>query len=89
VKTSYQCLLWSKIILFDFQDLTSDEVIDSPNSEVDSSANYDDNKSVLYAVNYVGKGKEQPFPVQWLCMFALNIKVGLGTQFYKEEFSRY
>lgn len=36
------------------KDLTS-EVIDSPNSETDSSANYDDNKSVLLAVNYVGK----------------------------------
>lgn len=63
VKTSYQLLLQSKIILFHFQDLTS-EVIDSPNSEADSSANYDDNKSVLHAVNYVGKGKEQPFLVQ-------------------------
>lgn len=39
---------------FMLEDLTS-EVIDSPNSEGDSSANYDDNKSVLHAVNYVGK----------------------------------
>lgn len=36
------------------KDLTS-EVIDSPNSEADSSANYDENKSVLHAVNYVGE----------------------------------
>lgn len=64
-------------------------MIDSPNSEGDSSANYDDNKSVLHAVNYVGKGKEQPFLVQWLSMLALNIEVGLGTQFYREKFIRY
>jgi hypothetical protein len=32
-------------------------VVVSPNSEVDSSANYDD-ESLLHIVNYVDKGKE-------------------------------
>jgi len=49
---------------FWFQDLTSGVVV-SPNTEADSSANYDDNESLLHVVNYVNKGKEQSFPLQW------------------------
>ncbi|WVZ69367.1 hypothetical protein U9M48_018164 [Paspalum notatum var. saurae] len=46
-------LLGGKSIVV-LKDLASG-VMDSPNSAADSSANYDENKSLLHVVNYVGK----------------------------------